>query len=231
MKIYNYDALTGEFLNEEEANLDPLENNKFLLPAFATFTPVVLEKSGFARCFIKGVWEYVKNLRGLKQINIADFEVSEIKEIGELKEGFYLISEEEISALRQGKIAAIEGGVLTLKDRPLTELKEIKKAEINAIYEQKASLVKIDTPESEISTWYIQESEALEWDKDNTKLTPFIDGLASARQMNRLELLGKVLNKVKTFKSYMSELTGKRQYLEDLIKVATTKEELDNIKW
>lgn len=111
------------------------------------------------------------------------------------------------------------------------ELKENKKREINAVYEQIARAIKIDTPESEVSTWYIQETEATEWSKDNTYPTPFIDGLANARQVDRLELIKKVLYKVNAYKTYMGNLTGQRQYFEDRINSATTKEEIEAITW
>lgn len=113
----------------------------------------------------------------------------------------------------------------------LENLKIKKNKEINQTYEQKASLVKIDTPDSEISTWYIQENEAVAWQDNNTFLTPFIDGLAKARQVDRLELIDKILTKVNVYKTFMGSLTGQRQYFEDLIKLAKTKEEVETIVW
>ncbi|AQW81279.1 hypothetical protein [Campylobacter pinnipediorum] len=63
MKIYNYDAITKEFLNESEAELSSLEENVYLIPANATDIKPLKAKSGFAICFINNEWVYKRDLR------------------------------------------------------------------------------------------------------------------------------------------------------------------------
>lgn len=109
--------------------------------------------------------------------------------------------------------------------------KAAKLQEINIIYEQKASAVKIDTPDSEVLTWDIQKNEAEKWQADYDAATPFIDGLALARGIDRNELLQKVINKVKVYNEYMAALTGERQRYEDSLKAAATIDEVEAVVW
>lgn len=116
-------------------------------------------------------------------------------------------------------------------EKSLDEKKEDKLLEINFIYEQKACAIKFNTPESEILTWDIQKMEAESYIKDNSSETPFIDGLAFARKMERIELINKILAKVAIFNSYMANLTGQRMFYEDRIKKATSSLEVSSIVW
>lgn len=234
MKIYNYDAFTNEFLSEEDAVSDPLEKDKFLLPAFATFTPVIPEKQGFARCFISSAWEYFKDLRGLKQLEFKTLNISVVKNFGELKAGFYLISEEEINELQKGKIAAIEGGVLILKDRPLTELKEDKKQEINSWRET------------------ARDVEGVEYNDDlfdiDQKSQANITAIVSILIANNVTDTYKTVYRSKTNKDHeltkaqmvelgtaigakVSEIYKKSWELKEKVDSATSKEEVEVIKW
>jgi hypothetical protein len=61
MKIYNYDATLLNFISEEEGTPDPLEPEKTLLPAFATFEPVIQCANGKVACFINNAWQCLAN--------------------------------------------------------------------------------------------------------------------------------------------------------------------------
>ncbi len=107
----------------------------------------------------------------------------------------------------------------------LEEAQQTKLEEINAAYTQAVAVTKIGVPTDEIYTWDIQKLEAEAWQKDNTAPTPFIDGLAAGRGMERELLLEKVLAKVTTYRALTSALTGKRQGLEDAIFAITQQED------
>lgn len=97
MKIYNYDKDTKEFLYESEAKLDPLETQLqrrdcYSIPAYATTIPPVF-REGKTPVYEADNWVLVKDYRGQIQINLETYEETVVKELGELKEGYKLLSE------------------------------------------------------------------------------------------------------------------------------------------
>lgn len=63
MKIYNYN-FNGEFVNESTADQDPLEPEKFLIPANATTKLPPPPAINQARVFKNNEWDYVPDYRG-----------------------------------------------------------------------------------------------------------------------------------------------------------------------
>ena len=63
MKIYNYHPLTGEFIRETTAKLDPIEG-KPLIPAYATEVAPPTNEAGNALIYIDGAWTQVEDKRG-----------------------------------------------------------------------------------------------------------------------------------------------------------------------
>lgn len=59
MKIYNYDATTGELLGESEARPDPMEPGRWLVPAYATTVTPPEAQAGQMRCFDGTAWVFV----------------------------------------------------------------------------------------------------------------------------------------------------------------------------
>lgn len=58
MKIHHYNSETLEFIAEGNADADPLEAGRFLIPAHSTNTPPPIAKAGKTRHFAAGAWEY-----------------------------------------------------------------------------------------------------------------------------------------------------------------------------
>ena len=58
MQIFNYDPVTLEYVNADVADLSPLEEGVYLVPAHATEKTPLESKAGFAVKFIDGEWEY-----------------------------------------------------------------------------------------------------------------------------------------------------------------------------
>lgn len=112
----------------------------------------------------------------------------------------------------------------------LTTLKAIKKAEINAHYENTAQAILVSQyPPSEAQTWSIQEKEAKEWQTNPQAQTPFLTQLAKSRGIERDTLALNVLNKAKAYTTELAKLTGRRQKCEDEIQAAQDISTLDSI--
>jgi hypothetical protein len=58
MKIYNYDAVTGAYLNEDMADESPLEPGVWLMPAHSTDIEPPEAKANTTRVFKDGSWSY-----------------------------------------------------------------------------------------------------------------------------------------------------------------------------
>lgn len=102
MKIYNYSKETNEFTKETVARKSPLEEDVFLIPAYATTKKPLKKKKGFAICFINDSWKYVEDNRG-KDIHNTLTKIEEVCDyLGPLKDdyvlGKYVETQEEIDA-------------------------------------------------------------------------------------------------------------------------------------
>jgi len=109
MKIYRYDAISGELLSSSEAIESPLEPGAYLIPANATDKKPLASKNGFAVCFKEGAWQYVKDERGAIYYDENNREV-------------------KIASLGQDTLGLRE----TPKEPPIEQLREAKTAELAA---------------------------------------------------------------------------------------------------
>lgn len=64
MIIYNYNATTGEYISQSEADLSPLEQNVYLLPSNATEIAPPEVQSNQIACFLEGDWVIKSDFRG-----------------------------------------------------------------------------------------------------------------------------------------------------------------------
>lgn len=110
------------------------------------------------------------------------------------------------------------------KSEPLEAVKSRKLDEINAAYQQAITALTPTYPDDERLTFDKQEAEARAWLTDNTAPTPFVDALAAGRQMDKAELVSRIIAKADAFALASGSLTGQRQRYEDLLDVAETPE-------
>jgi len=108
-------------------------------------------------------------------------------------------------------------------------IRPLKVDENNRVYEEAIGLMTADYPAAEIQTWERQRAEVVAWAADKTVETPWITMAAQVRGINRDEYLARTLAKVTAFAQASAFLTGRRQYLGDLIAAATTAEQLNAI--
>lgn len=104
----------------------------------------------------------------------------------------------------------------------LKSLKARKLTEINGSYQQAIATLTPTYPDDERLTFDKQEAEARAWLTDNTAPTPFVDALAAGRQMDKAELVSRIIAKADAFALASGSLTGQRQRYEDMLDVAET---------
>lgn len=108
--------------------------------------------------------------------------------------------------------------------RMFGDIKSSKLVEINSAYQQAITALTPTYPDDERLTFDKQEAEARAWLADNTIPTPFVDALATGRQMDKVELVKRIIAKADAFALAAGSLTGQRQRYEDLLDVAETPE-------
>lgn len=106
----------------------------------------------------------------------------------------------------------------------LPELKVRKLDEINATYQQAIATLTPTYPDDERLTFDKQEQEARAWLADSSTPTPFVDALAAGRQMDKAELVSRIIAKADAFALASGSLTGQRQRYEDFLDAAETAE-------
>ena len=109
---------------------------------------------------------------------------------------------------------------------PLETVKARKLNEINFTYEKAIATLTPTYPDDERLTFDKQEQEARAWLADNSTSTPFINALAVGRQMDKAELVERIIAKADAFAVASGSLTGQRQRYEDMLDVAETAEEV-----
>lgn len=107
-------------------------------------------------------------------------------------------------------------------DEWLGGIKSRKLAEINDAYQQAIATLTPTYPDDERLTFDKQEAEARAWLADNSAPTPFVDALAAGRQMDKAELVSRIIAKADAFALASGSLTGQRQRYEDMLDAAET---------
>lgn len=126
-------------------------------------------------------------------------------------------------------VRGYDGGLYYVSELPSKSLKDTKNeklVEINALYQQAIATLTPTYPDDERLTFDKQEQEARSWLADNSTSTPFIDALAFGRQMDKAELVNRIIAKADAFAIASGFLTGQRQRYEDLLKDAKTAEDV-----
>lgn len=85
-------------------------------------------------------------------------------------------------------------------------------------------------PDFELATWPLQSTEAQAWAADKSAPTPILDGIASARGLDKDKLKAAALKKSLAYSALSAIVAGQRQAIQDQIEAAKTKSALDKIK-
>ena len=93
MRIYIYKEKTGEYIGDYNAQPNPKRKGEFLYPPNSTtlIPPSLKENEGLI--FKDEKWNIVKDYRGKEIINLKTKEISKVTEIGNIKNGYMLVSD------------------------------------------------------------------------------------------------------------------------------------------
>lgn len=123
-----------------------------------------------------------------------------------------------------------DGGVpLPADEISIAALRSAKLAEVNRLFQAKADYLTAGYPSAEKETWADQKREALAWHEDNATPTPYLDCIATWRQVDRVVYLGKTYAKVIAYSAAAQYLVGMRQRYADQIAAALMADDLDAI--
>lgn len=116
----------------------------------------------------------------------------------------------------------------------LSVLKKLKLAEINDEFKKVMQPITAGIPDIEVKSWLKQEAEARAYQANPTAATPLIDGLASSRNVNKDELVTRIIDKADAYANLSGTLIGRRQGLEDALNAlpeSATPEDIAAISW
>jgi hypothetical protein len=109
-----------------------------------------------------------------------------------------------------------------LLDVQFSHTRQEKLAEINNAAQRDLDALLITYPKGEITSFDKQESEARAYLDDAAAPTPLLNALAEHREMDKDELVRRVIEKADAFAAASGAIIGKRQKLEDALNVLTS---------
>lgn len=225
---YSYDPETNEYKGETRAYISPREGT-YPLPANATLSepPATAERK--ARCWNEeaGAWEQVDDYRGATYWNKATKERVEIKELG-------VAPTTEMTDIEPTDMQSEWDEATSAWKVPFAVLKERKKSEIIAYYDNILGLVKKGYSQGEIDTWDLQlrGAEDILAGKLDTTRAKFVISLANARvaagdaEMTPTILSERIFENAAKAAALQSPVMGKQGAEWKLADEATTEEEL-----
>lgn len=141
MKIYNYDAITKEFISESEAFVNPRNKNNPIIPANATTIEPPVHKDGFTVCFTGNTWDYREDHRGEVYYNVDTKSIENISFIGELTPNFVTLDSpianppEEPYYVFNDKLNKWVGDINLYKEYIKTYMDQMWEQKLNTPYE------------------------------------------------------------------------------------------------
>ena len=219
MILHRYDLKNGEYKGTQEAQKRP--NGEYIIDVVGAVTqepPAVGEKQA-ARWTGKD-WELVEDHRQTRDKG------------GVIEEGsgtpYWLPGDTWQMPPRYmtepGPLP--EGAMLSAPEKDVDTMRSEKLSEINGKYDAATSALVSTYPQTELLTFDKQEAEARAWTADHNAETPLVDMLAAGRQMDKAELVRRIIAKADAFALAAGYLTGQRQHYEDLLAAAQTAEEV-----
>ncbi len=119
----------------------------------------------------------------------------------------------------------VDGALVVDPVAALARRKTVKIREIRAYFDVVINGIKASVAQYEVATWDTQRVEYTTHLADSAAPTPYIDSLATARGIDRLELLAKVGAKI----SALATVQGKQHALEKIVEECVSVAEIDGV--
>lgn len=133
MIIYNYDEDSKEFLFTSRAQKNPKREGEYIFPKNSTtIIPPETEEHKVA-VFNGEFWNISDDFRGLEQINLDTKEISNVKVIGALDNGYMLYSDYKNTPEYKRYIS--EQQIIEQKNEIVSQLKSLDEKRIRAVCE------------------------------------------------------------------------------------------------
>jgi len=113
----------------------------------------------------------------------------------------------------------------------LATAKAAKRTEIDRVFCQRAAALTEGYPEPERLTWPAQQTEALAIMANPAAPTPYLDGLAAARDITPEDMRARTVAAVQAFMQASQVLVGTRQRLQTQIDAAESAEAVQAVSW
>lgn len=235
MKIYHYHPVTGEFLNESIAPVDPAETQRryhetgeerlmFLISADATETAPPEAGDDETAVFDGKFWQVLQDHRGKTAYNTISRQGVTISQFGPVPDGFTLVPPSSpFDTWSNGKWKTDNSQLLAEEKTRMLE-------QANTFAEDALTAILDTYPTSERLSWDKQEQEARAYMADKSAETPLLSVIASERGITRQVLVAKVMAKSAAFTALSGRVFGLRQKYESRIQAATTLTELREIQ-
>lgn len=218
--IYNYSPITGEFLSQAEARLDPIEQ-KPMLPAHATFEAPPETAQGEIAVYSASTWSVLDDHRGPWWS--ADGEQHYITELSAMRPEGALTTQPPVPGM-------IHDGTDWVDPPAYPDLAAAKVA-IRAAIAAADQLVTDNVPTAERDTWPFQETAArahLAGTADAVQ-TAMMNSLAVPGLETLDDLAGKIVAKADVYHTLAAALVGIRRRVDTALEAAPDETALEPI--
>lgn len=144
--MYCYDEASGEYTGTAEPLVDP-KTGEYLKWGFSTWeTPPEVDE-GQKAVILDGHWTVMSDNRDKKQINLETLEISDIDYLGDVQDGYQLITEETAEDFKTHpeKYRVIDGVFTDISNTDEYKAQQLEKAKTAKLAENATALEKKDS--------------------------------------------------------------------------------------
>lgn len=155
--MYCYDEATGEYTGTAEPLVDP-KTEEYLKWGFSTWEAPPEVDEGQKSVILNGHWTVLDDNRDKKQINLETLEISDIDYLGDVQDGYQLITEEIAEDFKTypEKYKVIDGVFTDISNTDEYKAQQLEKAKAAKLAENATALEKKDSLTTSLGVVKIQ---------------------------------------------------------------------------